>query len=258
MLMHLLLLAAALPTTSATPAPEAVAPIAVESHNLEAQPVKWTGSVNIGASYADGNTESRAVNAAAEAVRQTEADRWTAKTYWNYAEQKGSTGDFEISQRRAGASLKYDYFMSKQLYLFGIGGLETDTLAGIKLRSYIGGGVGYQWRDDSDIKWGSEAGLTYFKTDYKTSKDTDYIAARLANNFAWQITEQTKFENNIELFPSIENSKDFYGKSDTKIKTNLSKTMFAQLQWIYQYTNRPASGAERADNLVVLGVGWSF
>lgn len=256
MLVDLVFLTALLP--AAPTAPETSAPLVLESHNLEAKPIQWTGNVNIGASYSDGNTDSRSINAAADAERRAEMDRWTAKGYWNYAENRDSTGDFAISQRRAGASLKYDYFLSKQLYVFGIGGVETDTLADIKLRSYIGAGVGYQWREEENFKWGSEAGLTYFKTDYKTSDDTDYIAARLANNIAWQINEQTKLENNIELFPSIENAKDFYGKSDTKIKTNLSKTMFAQLQWIYQYTARPASGADRADNLVVLGIGWSF
>lgn len=264
MITALVFLNALLPNTSAIDAaPTTVAPLVVPEAQAAAAPVaptepKWTGNVNIGASYSDGNTDSRAVNAAAEAERRAEKDRWTAKGYWNYAEQRDSTGEFGISQRRAGASLKYDYFLSKKMFAFGIGGVETDSLADIHLRSYIGAGAGYQWREDDVLKWGSEAGITYFKTDYKVSDDKDYIAARLANNVAWQINEQTKLENNIELFPSLEDAKDFYGKSDTKVKTNLSKTMFAQLQWVYQYTAQPADGKERSDNLLVLGVGWSF
>jgi putative salt-induced outer membrane protein YdiY len=222
-------------------------------------PPKWTGSVNIGASYSDGNTDSRAINLAADAERRSEADRWTAKGYWNYSEQRDpNSGDYVISQRRAGASLKYDFFMTKEFYLNAIGGIETDTLADISLRDYVGGGAGYQWREDSNVKWGSEAGLTYFNTDYKVSEDKEYLAARLANNLAWKINENTALENYLEAFPSLENASDFYGKSDTKVKTNLSKTMFAQLQWVYQYTSTPADNKERADNLLVLGVGWSF
>lgn len=259
MLIDLVLLTAILPATPAAAAtPSALEPIVVESHNLEAKPVKWTGNVNIGASYSDGNTDARSINAAADAERRAEKDRWTAKAYWNYGEQRGGDGEFGLSQRRAGASLKYDYFMSKQLYLFGIAGIETDTLADIRKRYYVGAGVGYQWREEANFKWGSEVGVTFFKTDYKVSEDTDYIAARIANNIAWQINDKTKLENNIEVFPSVEDAKDFYGKSDTKIKTNLSEKMFAQLQWVYQYTARPAAGKERNDNLVVLGVGWSF
>ena len=48
------------------------------------------------------------------------------------------------------------------------------------------------------------------------------------------------------------------GGPNTKLKVSLSKAMFAQLQWVYQFTNSPADGKERNDNLVVLGVGWKF
>lgn len=245
------------PTIDATTAPEAAATtVAVPLEGT--MDVKWTGSVNIGASYSDGNTDSRAINAGFDAERRAEKDRHTVKGYWNYAEQRDASGEFGLSARRAGLTYKYDYFMSKQVYAFGIAGIESDTLADIRKRYYVGGGAGYQWREEENFKWNSEAGLTFFKTDYKVSEDKDFIAARLANNVAWQINEQTKLENGIEIFPSLEDKDDVYGRSDTKVRTNLSKTMFAQLQWLYQYNNAPATGKERNDNLLVLGVGWSF
>lgn len=258
MLIDLVFLTAILPPVPAPTAPESAAIVAVESHDLEAKPVKWTGSVNIGASYSDGNTDSRAVNAGADAERRSEKGRWTAKGYWNYAEDRDATGDFAISQRRAGGSLKYDRFLSKKFFVNGLAAVETDTLADIALRYYAGVGVGYQWREADEFKWGSEAGVTYFVTDYNDSDDTEYPAARLANVIAWKITEKTSFENTLEAFPSLEDAADFYGKSDTKLKTSLTEKMFAQLQWLYQYTARPAAGAERVDNLLVLGIGWSF
>jgi putative salt-induced outer membrane protein YdiY len=144
------------------------------------------------------------------------------------------------------------------MYLFGVAGVESDTLADIKLRYYVGPGAGYQWREDDKLKWGSEAGVTYFSTDYDSSPDKDYLAARLANNIAWKINDNTAFENYVELFPSLENADDLTAKSDTKIKVSMTKAMFAQLQWVYQFTNQPAAWKERVDNLVVLGVGWSF
>jgi putative salt-induced outer membrane protein YdiY len=222
-------------------------------------PPKWTGSVNVGASYSDGNTDSRSVNAALDAVRRADDDRWTVKGYWNYGESRDDgTGELGITDRRAGASLKYDYFLSKKLYVFGIAAIETDLLADIDERYYAGPGVGYQWRESDEFKWGSEAGVTYFNTNYGHSDDKEYIAARIANNITWVINENTTFENTAEVLPSLEDSDDFYGKSDTKLKVALSKAMFAQLQWVYQFTNEPADGKERNDNLVVLGVGWKF
>jgi putative salt-induced outer membrane protein YdiY len=221
-------------------------------------PPKWTGSVNVGASYSDGNTDSRTVNAAVDAERRSEHDRWTFKGYWNYGESRDSNGELGITDRRAGASIKYDYFLTKKLYVFGIAAIETDFLADISKRYYAGPGVGYQWQETDAFKWGSEVGVTYFNTDYTHSEDKEYVAARIANNITWVINENTTFENSAEIQPSLEDSSDFYGKSDTKLKVSLTKAMFAQLQWVYQFTNQPADGKERNDNLVVLGIGWKF
>jgi putative salt-induced outer membrane protein YdiY len=136
--------------------------------------------------------------------------------------------------------------------------VETDTKADIDLRYYAGVGCGYQWKESETFKWGSEAGITYFVVDYKNDEDKEYPAARLANTISWKINDKTSFDNTVEAFPSLEDVEDFYGKSDTKLKTNLTDKMFAQLQWLYQYTSQPASGAERNDNLLVLGIGWGF
>src|SRR5438128_145657 len=83
---------------------------------------------------------------------------------------KGPDGTYHIPQRRAGASLKYDYFLTKKLYAFAVAGIETDLLADVDKRDYAGVGAGYQWREDSRLKWSSEAGITYFQVDYGHSE----------------------------------------------------------------------------------------
>jgi putative salt-induced outer membrane protein YdiY len=131
-------------------------------------------------------------------------------------------------------------------------------VADLTLRSYIGAGVGFQWREEEAFKWGSEVGLTHFAEDRKLSDDSDYIAARLANNLFWQINAQTSFEQTAEAFPSIEDVEDFYGKLDNKAKVKLSDSMYAQLQYVLDYDNTPSNNRDRDDHTLTLGVGWSF
>jgi putative salt-induced outer membrane protein YdiY len=224
-------------------------------------PVKeqWTGSVSIGASYQDGNTDTRGVNATAEAVYRGESYRWTASGFWNYGETKNqTTGDSEINARKAGLGLKYDYFLSKKLYAFANGGIETDLLADIKERDFVGGGLGYQWREDDDLKWGSEGGVGYFVEDHYSDDDDEYISARLANNIDWKLNEKSDLANTIAVYPSLESGDDIYGRSDTRFKTMLTDKMFLQIQWIWDWDNTPAEGLSRNDNTVTLGLGWSF
>src|SRR5678815_657591 len=78
---------------------------------------KWTGTVVLGATYSDGNNDTRGINANVDAARRSNVDRWTFKGFWNYSETRDdTTGELGIDQRKAGANLKYDYFLTKKLY----------------------------------------------------------------------------------------------------------------------------------------------
>ncbi len=259
----LLLLGSLVPVApvDTTTAPVDASPLAAFVAEDAPAPVtnKWTGSVAIGASYQDGNTDTRAVNANANTEYRREDDRWTATGYWNYGETKNQeTGEFSINARKAGLGVKYDYFISKKLYVFANAGVETDLLADIQRRDFIGVGVGYQWREDEDLKWGSEAGLGYFSESRYVGEDGDYISARVANNIDWKINEKSNLANQLAFYPSLEKSDDIYGRSTTTFKTMLSEKMFLQIQWIWDWDNTPSEGFTRTDNQVTLGLGWSF
>lgn len=225
------------------------------------EPVKhqWTGNVAIGATYQDGNTDTRGVNANANAEYRGDDDRWTGTGYWNYGDTKDQTsGEREINARKAGLGLKYDRFLSEKLYLFANAGIETDLLADIQRRTFVGAGAGYQWREDDTLKWGSEVGAGYFTEDRYADEDKDYIAARVANNVDWKINEKSNISNVLAFYPSLEDGDDIYGRSTTAFKTMLTEKMFLQIQWIWDWDNTPSEGLARNDNTVTLGLGWSF
>lgn len=264
----LLILGSIAPATAVDHAPTDTALAPIESSPLAPfiaedapEPVKhvWTGSVAIGASYQDGNTDTRGVNANANAEYRGEDDRWTIAGYWNYGETKDqATGDSTINARKAGLGVKYDYFLSKKVYAFANAGTETDLLADIQRRDFIGAGLGYQWREDETLKWGSEVGAGYFDERRYSDEDKDYIAARLANNIDWKINEKSNLSNILAVYPSLEDGDDVYSRSQTTFKTMLTEKMFLQIQWIWDYDNTPSEGLARNDNTVTLGLGWSF
>ena len=136
--------------------------------------------------------------------------------------------------------------------------MDNDLFADLKLRAYVGAGVGFQWREEEAFKWSSEVGLTYFSEDRYDDEDDEYPAARLANNIVKQFNEKTSLENSIEAFPSLEDADDYFAKIDTKVKTSLSEQMYAQLQFTLNYDNTPPDGVGSTDRLLTLGVGWSF
>ncbi len=93
---------------------------------------------------------------------------------------------------------------------------------------------------------------------YYTATDDSYVAARLAANTFYAPNKTWTIQHTLELFPSVEDTDDFYGRSDLKASATLSENMLAQVQWIMDYDNTPPTGNDRIDNRYLLSIGWKF
>lgn len=214
---------------------------------------KWHGFVELGGTYTDGNTDIKSARLAAEAIQRLTDDRYTLRAYWNYVQNDG-----DITDRNAGLNGKWDHFVSEKLYFNAVAGVETDSLAKLDTRWYVGGGAGYQFREDEKMKLNGEAGLVYFREEFLNNDSNDYIAARVAYDLDYTVSETTLFEQTTEVFPSVEDVEDFYGKVDSKLSFQIKANWSAFIQHILDYDNTPAGGAERLDNRVNVGLRWSF
>ena len=234
---------------------------------------KWTGSLQVSALYADGNTSRRAGGLLFDASRKTEVDRLTVDAQWQYGEDKdvnrfqsdGVTANPNfrnrtLTQRRAGAGIKYDYFLSKRWYALVTSRVLGDTLADLNLRFTAGLGAGYTVIDDGDTLFLTEFGLAYFNEDYRTPglASTDGMALRIAWRLEKQLSDDTKLVHRTEAFPSVEDSDDFYLQAITEISTKLTDDMVASVSHTLDYDNTPALNRQRADNRVLLSIGWTF
>ncbi|MCA8977678.1 MAG: DUF481 domain-containing protein [Planctomycetes bacterium] len=224
-----------------------------------AEEPKWTGSVAFNGMWVDGNTRRRTVGATGEAVRKTDADRITVDAHWDYAEDKPVGADWNLTQRRAGAGAKYDYFIDERWYALLTTRVLGDTFADLDLRLTAGAGVGYTLIDDDTTQLTAEAGLSYFDETYRSNTPSkDYVAARVAYKLAHQMTKDTKLNHSVEAYPSLEDSNDVYLQMKTELITNLSGSMIASLAHVMDYDNTPSPGLKRTDHRVLLSIGWSF
>jgi putative salt-induced outer membrane protein YdiY len=231
----------------AAPAPQApAAPAVVEP--------KWTGSVALGATYADGNTDRRTASATAAAEYRREKDRITIGFLWSYAEEK-----LGITDRKTQGRIKYDYFFTKKFYGLAQASAENDFASGLELRTTVGAGAGYQFQDKPSWKVSGELGLSYVDENFNgTVDDNNFLAARAAYAWDWKPNDKYALSQVGEIFPSLENSDDVNARVDTKARMNLSAKMFAQIEWLYQWDNTPPAGNSRNDTLILLALGWSF
>lgn len=254
------LLAAALGATDAPAKAEPTSPAPLVQDSEQEQ--GWSGSVTAGATLATGNTETKAAALSAEGIWHGDPNRFTVGANWNY-QSDNTTG---VIQRRVYGIAQFDHFYNEKTYSYANATGEHDYAAALDLRTTYGVGIGRQIREDEMWNIRGEAGLSYIDEDYGTTvddptgrgADADYVAARLAYDIDYLAGENWEFFHGGQIFPSLEDSDDVFARWDTRVKTNLTETMFAQLQWIWNYDNTPSPGKGRNDSIFALTIGWSF
>ncbi|HZN41380.1 MAG TPA: DUF481 domain-containing protein [Planctomycetota bacterium] len=238
---------------------------------------KWTGSVKVSGLFVDGNTDRRAIGASFDASRKTELDRLSVDASWDYSEDKDNDqssptfAEWDLTQRRTGAGVKYDYFLtewlSKDWYALAAARVLGDTLANIDIRYSAGLGLGYTWIDDGKTTFLTEAGLSYINEEYRNVApgaidSRESLAARVAYNLKYAFSDKTKLVHSLEAYPSLEDADDIYLQVKTEIVTSLTESMVASIAHVLDYDNTPATDPnrtiDRIDNRILLSVGWSF
>lgn len=221
---------------------------------------EWSGSMRVIGYWSDGNTDRRNGGFSIDAKRESQTDRFSFDASWLYSEERdNTTNDWNLTQRRTGGGMQYDYFLGKRWYALGTARVLGDTFADLDLRFSGGAGVGYTMIDNDDTMFLVETGLSYVNENYRSATPSeDYIAARFAYKLSQVLSKSTKLQHSVEVFPSIEDADDVYLQARTEFVTNLTDSMIASLAWVLDYDNTPAPAQERADNRIELSVGWSF
>lgn len=250
------------PEPKSAPVPSLASAVQDAEEGLDAvedEKAAWTGSVNLGFSRSEGNADVENHSLDARAIREFEEHRYTLEGLW-YISRDNDQGGF--LQRRALGSAKYDQFLSKTVYAYVQGLAETNLRANLDLRWTVGVGIGKQWRDDEYWRISAEVGVSYFDETFDDDTDTDYIAARAAWDVWARVNETVEFGHLGEVFPSLEDIEDFYGRTTTYLQAQLSSSLTARLSWLLTFDNTPASvggsSLERADNVYLLTIGWVF
>jgi putative salt-induced outer membrane protein YdiY len=227
--------------------------------NIEKKPpVVWSGTVSIGGNYQSGNTDKRSVITQADFERRTENTRFTG-TGSVFYEQEKTTGDWNLTDRVYRGRLQYDYFLADRSYVLVFMAGERDALADLDLRFGVGPGYGIQWVEKDELKFSTEIGPSYVREEYDRPRDTEeYLSARLRTNLQWQVKEGVTFLQDSSYFHSLEDKDDINAYADTRLRVSLTKEMFTQLQWIFEYDNTPSAGSDRVDHTVLLSVGVTF
>jgi putative salt-induced outer membrane protein YdiY len=221
---------------------------------------KWTGSLSGAVSSTHGNTTAESITASVSVARRTEKDRTTAAADYGRSDRENrATGDEETTEDWWRAKTQYDYFFTKKRFVFGNARYERDNIAQLDRRVVLGGGGGYQWIETERTAFSTGFGLAslYEKFDNQTDSNSE-LSFQAGYNFNKKLWKNLRFVNDLTYYPSLDQISDYYLTTTGELRTNLTKSLFANFKVIFNYDATPATGQGSTDVKYLLGVGLSF
>ena len=214
----------------------------------------WSGSVLFGYTQQQGNTERESLSLDADAERTIDdTHRFETRMWLTKATESG-----DVTDRQSGIIGQYDYLAGEKHYYYTNARYEKDKTANLEYRYAFGSGVGYQFYDNEEVKFSTEVGLGYYKEVYRTVGDADDVTARLAYELEYVFNENTRFIQDFEAYPVINDFDDVFLRMDSRLETNLTARWVGAVQHIMDWDNTPAPGSKRDDHRIVFSLGWSF
>ncbi len=221
---------------------------------------KWTGSISGSLSLTSGNTEASSIAGSVSLARRSEQDRTTADADIAQSNQTDpDTGEGRTTENWWRLRGQYDYFFTKKFFGFANGRYEKDDIARLERRVVVGGGAGYQWIETPKTLFSTNLGLASLFEKYKRQPDTNnQLSLQAGYNFSHQLAKTTRLLHDLTWYPSLEEFSDFFLTSTAEVRTNLTKSMFANFKVIFNYDATPALSRESTDIKYLLGVGFNF
>lgn len=149
-----------------------------------------------------------------------------------------------------------DVKVSDDFYVYALAQYEADRFQGFDARYAISGGMGYQAIKDKDVQLSVKAGPAYRLTQFTDGRTEDRVAALLALDFDWQITERLKLTQDTNAVAeaggsavAIIDSRNTSIDLVTGLDAAIAKKLKARFSYAVEYDSNPAPGAVQTDTL---------
>jgi len=214
--------------------------------------VTYSGAFNLGGVIAQGNSDSKAINASGLYTFRADRHRFSIEGKYNYGEQSK-----KINVRNSLAELKYDFFLTKRVFLDTFALFEQDTFEDLNLRSTFGVGPGYQFIDTKRTQLSGMLGVSYVNEDWRTRPHDSTAAGEWGINLTTGlIPEHLIFFHRQEGFYDFNSPNAWRLRADQGFRVPVYKQFALNLEYDLRYDSNPAPGRKQTDHLYIVGISY--
>lgn len=210
----------------------------------------WTGSAELGASMATGNTESSTVNGKLSLGYLT--GPWT---YRFRLETIQSSEDGEDTANRTLGEFESNYALTERDYLFGVLRGTHDEFSGYKYQTSVAAGYGRKIWISERGSWDAEIGPGVRIAETEDGERETNAIARVSSSFDYRISDFAKFNQDVTVLAGQDNTEI---ESVTGLSTSLTETLAMKLAYTVQHNTDVPTGTEKTDTYTSVNLVYNF
>lgn len=214
---------------------------------------RWDSRLDYGLNISTGNTETQKHSLRTGTTLRHGPWRHQANADLDLEKNSGST---TREQYRVGYQL--DWFFREDWFAFGSSEYFQDKLRDVDYRITLGGGLGYQWWDNSLGALSLEGGLSEVIEKVDGESDNNR-ALRLGVDYnRYYMGERLEVFHGSELLVLAERDRGEILKTSTGVRYALNSFLSTNFRVDFDHETEPAPGRKKSDLVYVIGVGFTW
>jgi len=231
----------------------------------------WNGALNLGFALTRGNSETKNLNIAFNAVRKGFRDKLILYTNSIYATNDLPTANPHTTANSIGGGARYDRDFRPRVFGFVNTDFYHDSLQNLDLRSLFGGGIGAHAIKSDSATLDLLAGVNYTHESYSAffnppnppnvlvpAESRSLAGLTLGDEFMHKLGKSMVLTQNLYFYPDLTNTGEYRGTFNFGTVTKINKWLGWQNSFSDVYVSKVPDGKKQNDLLLSTGLNFSF
>jgi putative salt-induced outer membrane protein YdiY len=228
---------------------------------------EWAGGLNFGFALARGNSETKNLSLAFNAVRATGNDKISVYANSIYATNDKAGASPSVTANTIFGGIRYDRNVTPRVFVFGALDMQTDDLQRLDLRSIFTGGLGWHAIKTDRTTLDLLSGVNYTRESYSAdltvtptipAVTNNYVGLTFGDEFSHKLGAASLFTQRFYIYPNLSSGGGYRTAFDTGLATKLNSWLGWNIGFSDRYTSNPSGDNKKNDILMTTGLGITF
>lgn len=217
----------------------------------------WSGTVDMGFSLTQGNSNTRTVTFGLNGTRETPRNKLTVYANGLHINNMNS-GNAVTTAQSVWSGVRYDININQKWFAFSSNDFEYNKPQKLNLRAVVGGGAGYHAVKNEKTNVDFILGGTNNYENFSTGLQRNSAEMILGKEIKHKLSPRVRFNERFVFYPNISNAGEFRALLDASVQTDINSWLGLHMTVGNRYNSQPVLQTQKNDFLLSTGLRVSF